>query len=243
MYERLPRHSRVPANETAAQPEPSRTLPLAVPPAQSHSFARIAPVAQRAVAPPPLQLKGKGRRSQALWHGSLAEFQQLPLGAVDNLAAVRGVRRAEAAQPGLGYRAMMTHVSDFLDPNDPVQPIDQPNGPQFIQHLPNNVARRVGADVNPENAHVQQLGPHLNLQSQLGGVVQGGALQDPHHAVASADPFPAQHPLHGLSHDEQSGFINRYVHSTFAEPPAHAVAVPAPAQDDDEEDMGLDLFK
>jgi hypothetical protein len=36
-------------------------------------------------------------------------------------------------------------------------------------------------DVNPNSAHVQQFGPHLNLETQVNGVtVRSGPLADPH---------------------------------------------------------------
>lgn len=36
-----------------------------------------------------------------------------------------------------------------------------------------------GFDQYPNNRRVNQLGPHLNLQTQIDGVVQKGALKDP----------------------------------------------------------------
>ena len=43
------------------------------------------------------------------------------------------------------------------------------------------VSKRVGFDVNPNSAHVQDLSPHLNLQTQINNKpVKKGYLADPH---------------------------------------------------------------
>lgn len=65
----------------------------------------------------------------------------------------------------------------------PVRSIDEKTGVQFIQEFTENgqkVTKRVGFDLNPNSSHVKQLGPHLNLQTQINGKIQKGALADPH---------------------------------------------------------------
>jgi hypothetical protein len=49
-----------------------------------------------------------------------------------------------------------------------------------IEENGHTVTKRVGFDLNPNSAHVKELGPHLNLQTQIDGVVQKGTLKDPH---------------------------------------------------------------
>ncbi|QHA07880.1 hypothetical protein GQF42_35420 [Streptomyces broussonetiae] len=45
-----------------------------------------------------------------------------------------------------------------------------------------NAVRKIARfDVNPNSAHVQKLGPHLNLETQINGrTVTSGPLKDPH---------------------------------------------------------------
>ena len=45
----------------------------------------------------------------------------------------------------------------------------------------NNIARVARFDINPNSPHVQQAGPHLNLETQINGrPVRNGPLADPH---------------------------------------------------------------
>ena len=115
------------------------------------------------------------------------------------------------------YGGMMDSITEFLDPAQQVRSVHNAGGAQFIQNFNNNaginVTRRVGVDVEP-SAHVQQHGPHLNLQTQHNGVIQGGALADPHTPVFDADPFPAGHRLHGMQPEERRQFMERHLHSS-----------------------------
>lgn len=48
----------------------------------------------------------------------------------------------------------------------------------------NQVRKIARFDVNPESGHVQKLGPHLNLETQVNGkTVTSGPLKDPHTAI------------------------------------------------------------
>ena len=77
----------------------------------------------------------------------------------------------------------MDHLN-FMQPGVEQRMIVQPSGIQAIQTYPdangNIITKRVGIDINPASPHVQQLGPHLNLQTQINGRIQGGRLADPH---------------------------------------------------------------
>ena len=79
------------------------------------------------------------------------------------------------------------NATDFLEPGVPQQLFVGPTGLQVIQNFPdadgNMITKRVGFDINPDSKHVQKLGPHLNLQTQKNGVIQGGVLADPHTAI------------------------------------------------------------
>jgi hypothetical protein len=132
-----------------------------------------------------------------------------------------GISPQPAPQATRRYKDVMSDIGDFLDPKANVQSKFNKGGPQFIQNFTQNsvsVTRRLGVDVEP-SAHVQSLSPHLNLQTQHNGVIQGGALQDPHHPIRSFDPFAqgrpsaAAHPLAGLKSDERRAFAERYIHS------------------------------
>jgi len=72
----------------------------------------------------------------------------------------------------------------FLIPGIPVNFAQSGTGIQVIQQTTNSqgqsIVRRIGFDVNPNSAHVRRFGPHLNLQTQVDGVIQRGALADPH---------------------------------------------------------------
>ena len=78
----------------------------------------------------------------------------------------------------------LERAEQFLEPNVPMRFIETPTGVQAIQEFANitgtRVTRPVGFDVNPNTPYVQQLGSHLNLQTQFDGVIQGGALAAPH---------------------------------------------------------------
>ena len=73
-------------------------------------------------------------------------------------------------------------ANDFFDTRFPIRSIDQPQGVQFIQDLPNGITKRVGFDLNPNSPHVKNMGgPHLNLQTQVNGkIIKNGPLSDPH---------------------------------------------------------------
>lgn len=132
-----------------------------------------------------------------------------------------GITPPPAPQATRRYKDVMSDIGDFLEPTANVRSKFNDGGPQFIQNFIYNsvsVTRRVGVDVEP-SAHVQSLRPHLNLQTQHNGVIQGGALQDPHHPIHSFDPFAqgprsaTAHPLAGLKSDERRAFAERYIHS------------------------------
>jgi hypothetical protein len=58
-------------------------------------------------------------------------------------------------------------------------------GYQFISQSTDAAGRPVTSvarfDINPNNSHVQQYGPHLNLETQVGGrPVRSGPYADPH---------------------------------------------------------------
>jgi hypothetical protein len=58
-------------------------------------------------------------------------------------------------------------------------------GVQFISSTTDesgNLVTKISRfDVNPNSAHVQDLGPHLNLETQINGsTVMSGPLADPH---------------------------------------------------------------
>lgn len=117
------------------------------------------------------------------------------------------------------YKDVMSDIGSFLDPKARVRSKFNEGGPQLIQQFTDqhgvSVTRRVGVDVEP-SGHVQSLRPHLNLQTQHNGVIQGGPLQDPHHPIRSFDPFrgPGNHPLQGkLTSDEKRAFMERYIRS------------------------------
>jgi hypothetical protein len=68
-------------------------------------------------------------------------------------------------------------------------------GVQFIQEFVDDqgrkITKRVGFDLNPNSGHVQGLGPHLNLQTQIDGKIQkSGSLADPHIPI---DPSTIRH--------------------------------------------------
>lgn len=145
-----------------------------------------------------------------------------PAGAQGPMALRVGVPVAPNPLAAMGYRQVMSSVTDFLHPNHPVRSLHNAGGPQFVQQFnqhPTAVTRRVGIDVEP-SAHVNQLRPHINLQTQHDGVIQGGPLADPHHPVLNADPFGVNdpvhglHPLRGMQPEEQRRFMERHLLSS-----------------------------
>ncbi|WP_298940356.1 RHS repeat-associated core domain-containing protein [uncultured Psychromonas sp.] len=78
-------------------------------------------------------------------------------------------------------------AADFMKDGVPIRSIDGKTGVQFIQEFTENgqkITKRVGFDLNPNSSHVKQLGPHLNLQTQINGKIKKkGALADPHISI------------------------------------------------------------
>jgi RHS repeat-associated protein len=93
------------------------------------------------------------------------------------------VHNAGCGSP-IGFDEAIERAQQFLEPGVPMRVVDRPTGIQIIQEFTDSagrrITRRVGFDVNPSSGHVRQLGPHLNLQTQIDGVIQKGALADPH---------------------------------------------------------------
>ena len=82
----------------------------------------------------------------------------------------------------------LDRAQQFMQPGVTIHSVNQPSGVQFIQTFidanGDTITRRVGFDINPANRHVQQLGPHLNLQTQINGVpIRTGPLADPHFPI------------------------------------------------------------
>lgn len=75
-------------------------------------------------------------------------------------------------------------AADFMKDGVPIRSVDGKTGVQFIQEFTENgqkITKRAGFDLNPNSSHVKQLGPHLNLQTQINGKIQKkGPLADPH---------------------------------------------------------------
>ncbi|MEH1789026.1 MAG: polymorphic toxin-type HINT domain-containing protein [Nostoc sp.] len=84
----------------------------------------------------------------------------------------------------ISFDEAIERAQQFLEPGVPMRVMDGPTGIQIIQEFTDSagrrITRRVGFDVNPSSGHVRQLGSHLNLQTQINGVIQRGALTDPH---------------------------------------------------------------
>jgi hypothetical protein len=59
-----------------------------------------------------------------------------------------------------------------------------------------NIITRISRlDINPNSAHVQKLGPHLNLETQINGItVRSGPLADPHTPINPATIRPGDVP-------------------------------------------------
>jgi len=80
-------------------------------------------------------------------------------------------------------------AASFMKDGVPVRSFETNSGIQFVQEFTENgkrITRRAGIDVNPNSGHVQQSGPHLNLQTQVNGRAQrSGNLADPHTPIDS----------------------------------------------------------
>ncbi|WP_339733986.1 polymorphic toxin-type HINT domain-containing protein [uncultured Gimesia sp.] len=89
---------------------------------------------------------------------------------------------------GLSVDDALGRAADFMDLGTPIRAIDGKTGVQFIQEAIDSqgrkITKRVGFDLNPSSPHVRKLGPHLNLQTQIDGVIQkSAALKDPHFPI------------------------------------------------------------
>lgn len=83
----------------------------------------------------------------------------------------------------------LDQANKFLDLGTGIESKDGKTGVQFIQQGTNSagqdVTKRVGFDVNPNSSHVQKVGPHLNLQTQINGKIQKtGSAKDPHTPIS-----------------------------------------------------------
>lgn len=72
-------------------------------------------------------------------------------------------------------------------------------GFQFINTTTNsqgqNITKIARFDINPNSAHVQRLGPHLNLETQVNGrTITSGALKDPHTPIVPGSWRPGDIP-------------------------------------------------
>jgi RHS repeat-associated protein len=100
------------------------------------------------------------------------------LGGISN-AASGGGRIPISVEDALGK------ADKFMQQGTPIRTLNTKSGVQFIQNftdkLGRDITRRAGFDLNPNSPHVNQFGPHLNLQTQINGVIQKkGAFADPH---------------------------------------------------------------
>ena len=88
-------------------------------------------------------------------------------------------------------------AQQFSIPGIPMRVIQSSTGYQVIQTTTNSmgqtIVRRIGFDVNPTAGHVRILGPHLNLQTQVDGRPQTGALADPHIPIDSSTVKPSDY--------------------------------------------------
>ncbi|QLG89569.1 RHS domain-containing protein [Chitinibacter bivalviorum] len=89
---------------------------------------------------------------------------------------------------GISVSEALDAAANFLGLGS-IRTINKPTGVQMINSFTdekgNSITLRAGFDINPSNKHVQELGPHLNLQTQINSVVQGknSLLADPHIAI------------------------------------------------------------
>jgi hypothetical protein len=155
---------------------------------------------------------------------------------------------AIAEQEGLDYGEMMASASGFLSDEHPVRSVFNSGGPQFIQEFDQDatkVTRRVGIDVEP-SAHVQKLGPHLNLQTQHDGTIMDeDGLEDPHEAVSSTASPHIPTPDHGqlaLTSEERRKFMERYLLAEGHDIRRPQGNQPAAEEDDEDEDDGNSGF-
>jgi RHS repeat-associated protein len=88
----------------------------------------------------------------------------------------------------IGMDEALERADAFLDLGTPIRSVDNKTGVQFIQRSGDgSITKRVGFDLDPNSQHVQDLGPHLNLQTQKAGkVVTKGPLKDPHMSIDPA---------------------------------------------------------
>jgi RHS repeat-associated protein len=74
-------------------------------------------------------------------------------------------------------------AANFVTPGQPIKYIESTSGVQFIQTYTDEagqvITKRVGLDLNPASTHVQKIGPHLNLENQIDGVIQKPDLHIP----------------------------------------------------------------
>ena len=102
---------------------------------------------------------------------------------IPGVSEIRNARRVVSAASPISVDAALGKAGEFLKDGIPVRSIDGKTGVQFIQEYTENgqqITKRVGFDLNPNSAHVKELGPHLNLQTQIDGKIQKDALADPH---------------------------------------------------------------
>jgi RHS repeat-associated protein len=66
---------------------------------------------------------------------------------------------------------------------------------QTVDAAGNRITRIARFDINPNSAHVQQYGPHLNLETQINGVsVRSGPMADPHLPIDPSTIRPGDIP-------------------------------------------------
>ncbi|HRT29087.1 MAG TPA: hypothetical protein P5527_04785, partial [Kiritimatiellia bacterium] len=94
-----------------------------------------------------------------------------------------GNRAADVARgaKGISVDEALDIASEFVTPDRAIKSIDGKSGVQFLQSYTDDAGRqitkRVGFDINPASPHVRKHGPHLNLQTQIDGVIE---KSDPH---------------------------------------------------------------
>ena len=101
----------------------------------------------------------------------------------EDLAGKVSKQKDKVAKGPISVDEALGKASKFLKDGVPVKSIDGKTGVQFIQEFTENgqkITKRAGFDLNPNSSHVKQLGSHLNLQTQINGKIQKGALADPH---------------------------------------------------------------
>ncbi|WP_171045073.1 RHS repeat-associated core domain-containing protein [Pseudoalteromonas rubra] len=127
----------------------------------------------------------------ALAEGDLPEFAEAMVGIVGKKVKAAGKvvddvtdLVSDLKEKPISVDEALNRASNFLKPDHPVRSIEGKTGVQFIQEFSEDgkkITLRVGFDLNPNSSHVKQLGPHLNLQTQINGKIQKkGPLKDPH---------------------------------------------------------------